>query len=451
MKKVLHKQNLPYLFLMIFFSVFLFYAWYAHTNLKTSLFDLGLQEQVIWNTSEGRFFESSPEVENFLGDHFSLLFIPVAWIYKIFPFTLTLFIIQCLSITIGILGFFKLTQLKIKSPKTRLLILMGILLYWPLSGALTFDFHEITLAFPLLAWGIYFIEKKRDGILKFALLFLAMLAKEDVGIFVGMLGLFYFLFKKQKWGAVLFVFGITWSILTIFVFMPHFRSNESSDTLMRYSYLRGLFSNPIETIKTFVSTAKVLYLFKIFIPFLPIIFIFPKALLLLGPSFAINFLSQEPSMVSASVHYDVVISAGIFFLNILAWENLNLKKTNIRNLKIFLVIVYTILFFAHPVWRKIAGIENRSEDYKFIQEIKNEIPRDTPVLVSNSLGPQFAHYRKLYLLDPAWLDRGLDSTYLIVDSKDYSGSRDDLIKRNYELLKKNENIKLYKKVYLLSL
>lgn len=109
------------------------------------------------------------------------------------------------------------------------------------------------------------------------------------------------------------------------------------------------------------------------------------------------------------------------------------------------------MLFAHPVWRKIISIENRSEDYQYVQEIKKGIPQDASVLVSNSLGSQFSHYQKLYLLDPAWLDRGLDSTYLIVDSKDYSGSRDDLIKRDYVLLTEKGNIKVYKKVYLLSL
>lgn len=443
MKKLWDKKNFIFVLLAIYFSVFLIYAWYSHVNLKTSLFDLGLQEQVIWNTSEGRFFESSPEVENFLGDHFSLLFIPVALIYKIFPSTLTLFIIQCFAITLGILGFYKLAEYKIKDFKIRLLVLFGMLVYWPLSSALTFDFHEITLAFPFLAWGIYLIEINKRGLLKFVLLFFAILAKEDVGIFIGMLGLYYLLFKKEKWGAIMFILGLAWSVLCLFVFMPHFRSDESSDTLMRYSYLGGIFSDPIGTIKTFVSSAKLIYLLKLFVPFFPIILILPKAMILLGPSFAINFLSQEPSMVSAGVHYDVILSAGIFFLNIIAWENISLKKATL--FKPILLCIYILMLIVHPVWREFINIENRASDYQYIQEIKASIPKESSVLVSNSLGAQFSHYQNLYLLDPAWLDRGLSSKYIIIDTKEYSGSRNYLINTEYDLLEEKGNIQVYVK------
>ncbi|MFL7791002.1 MAG: DUF2079 domain-containing protein, partial [Anaerolineae bacterium] len=48
------------------------YGWLAtqrHERFNSTGFDLAIKEQVIWNTLHGRFFASSPEVENAFADH----------------------------------------------------------------------------------------------------------------------------------------------------------------------------------------------------------------------------------------------------------------------------------------------------------------------------------------------------------------------------------------------
>jgi uncharacterized membrane protein len=67
-----------------------------------AIYDLGIQEQVINNIANGLGFTSSPEVDNFLGIHFSLIFLPISFIYKIAPFTYTLFIIQTFAVILGL-------------------------------------------------------------------------------------------------------------------------------------------------------------------------------------------------------------------------------------------------------------------------------------------------------------------------------------------------------------
>jgi len=446
------------LLLFLYFAGFVAFAWHANANLHTYLFDLGLQEQTIWNTSQGRWFQSSPEVANFLGDHFSPLLLPVALIYKVFPDTLTLFVIQVAAITLGILAFYKLALLKLKHSWVQWLVLIGMLCYWPLSGALTFPFHEVTLAFPFLAWGIYFLETSGKGqskriITGLVLLFTAMLAKEDVGVFVGMLGLYYLIFRKKKWGGLAFAVGLIWSFLALFVFIPYFRNGASSDTFSRYSYLGVSFS---EIFHTLVNRFKLIYLLKLFVPMLPLVVIIPEALVLIGPSLAVNLLSSSLPMVSADAQYDVILSAGIFFLTILAWQKLEilaekgfknklLAKFKLKYLGFLLAAIYAVLLVLHPVWRKLPDIIDRSADYQYLQEIKQTLPTDASLSVSNSLGVQLAHFQNLYLFDPPWLDRGTGADYILIDLKEYSGWKDLSKDPAYKLLIQKGNIQVYKR------
>lgn len=316
-------SKLPLIILLAFLLVFTLYGWLSHINLQTSLFDLGLQEQVIWNTSEGRWFQSSPEVDNYLGDHFSPLLIIVSLVYKLIPGTLTLFVLQSLAVTLGILAFYKLALRKLSNNWFRWLALLGMISFWPLGSALLFDFHEIVLAFPFLAWGIYLLETdypKRKW-LALALLLLAMMAKEDVGIFVACLGAFYIIFKKKFWAVLLVITGLIWSSMSLFVLIPFFRQGEVSDTLSRYGYFQLIFSNPQEFIKEIVSVAKLKYIAKVFLPF-PLLFaIIPQATILVVPVFLINILSAYEPMFSGTVHYDILLSTGLFLAAFLLTKN----------------------------------------------------------------------------------------------------------------------------------
>ncbi len=49
------------------------YSWLAisrHQNFNSTGYDLAINEQIVWNTLNGRFFASSLEVDNSFADHF---------------------------------------------------------------------------------------------------------------------------------------------------------------------------------------------------------------------------------------------------------------------------------------------------------------------------------------------------------------------------------------------
>ncbi|MEI7579743.1 MAG: DUF2079 domain-containing protein [bacterium] len=456
-----NRENLIVVIILTIFSlVYIIVPYLKHWNLDTALFDFGLQEQVVWNTIHGRWFASSPEVTNFLGDHFSPILLLVAGIYKIFPFSFTLFVIQTLGVTAGIIALYKIAKIHIKSASLRILFLVILVLYRPLAGLLLFEFHEIALAFPLLAWGIYFLEKKKLGV-SLIFLTLAMFCKEDVGIFVTMLGLYFVIFRKEKKALILVFYGVIYALAALFVFLPYFRSGEGSDTLQRYSYLgngpkeiiKNFFTKPYQMLRLIIHWDKVNYIRMLFTPMLLVILVLPELFILVTPAFLVNFMSNSVHMVGTAKQYDVITSVAIFYAFIMGLAKFEKNQfygkyqlnINIKKGLIFLLIAFNLVaLHNHNLIVTIQHLENRGADRVAVQKLLKEIPQNAVLYVSNSLGGQTARFQNLYLFDPAWLPQKVQPEYILIDQKKYSGYYDFAQSTEYQVLDQKGNIVLYR-------
>ncbi|MGE0058241.1 MAG: DUF2079 domain-containing protein, partial [Dehalococcoidia bacterium] len=69
-------------------------AFERHDNFQSNAYDLGFFDQIIWNTSQGRFFETSFVDYNFLGQHFDPILLAFAGIYALGGGVKTLLLIQ---------------------------------------------------------------------------------------------------------------------------------------------------------------------------------------------------------------------------------------------------------------------------------------------------------------------------------------------------------------------
>jgi len=69
---------------MLFYAlVFFYFTAQRHAHFNSNGFDLGIQDQVVWNTAHGRWYQSSLEVTNYLGDHFKPLVALLAPFYRL--------------------------------------------------------------------------------------------------------------------------------------------------------------------------------------------------------------------------------------------------------------------------------------------------------------------------------------------------------------------------------
>ena len=122
------------------------YAGFAilrHERLNSSTYDLGIKDQVIWNTSRGRWWASSVEVTHYLGDHVQLVFLPLALVYRIWPSVYLLLFLQAAGLAFGALPLYWLARRRLESAGMALLFAALYLLYPALGFINRFDFHAV--------------------------------------------------------------------------------------------------------------------------------------------------------------------------------------------------------------------------------------------------------------------------------------------------------------------
>jgi len=440
-------------YLIVYFLAFTALSYYRHVNLQTAFFDFGLEQQVLWNTSNGNWFVSSPEVQNYLGDHFSPILVLPALVYRLFPGALTVFILQTLAVTFAIAGIYKLAKWHLQSDKWAVLIMLIFSVFGGVTGVLNFDYHPISFAMPLLVWGIYWYLRRPGSLLGISLLVLATLCKEDVGIFTGMFALSRLVFYRDRKAGVLAVYSFSIALLALFVIIPHFR-NEPSDTLLRYAELgdsggaivKTLLTQPVFVWNYLAKSVHFSYLLKLFLPVAFLVVLAPKQAFILIPSLLVNLLANSPQQNSAMVHYDVMTSVGIFYATIWGLRNYlnypNPKPKAESNLAFnwhriilgFLLVGINLCFLGgNPAWKYLLETPNRMTDYQFIQNEQAQISPDAKLLVSNTLGGQFGHFANVQLYYPMWdLPRYQDADLIFIDNDRYDPVLQELIKQTME-------------------
>lgn len=202
-----------------FIIIAIFLAFRQHAAFRTNLYDLGSYAHLVWNISHGRFFETSLGPANYLTNHFSLLLVIVAPLFYIWSDPRMLMAVQQIVLTCSIIPAY----LILRKPYPRLApALVLIFVCSPLlHQTAAAEFHGIMLAVPFLSWALYALYTRRTWSLVIPLA-LALLAREDVGIYVASFGLFLLLFRKGQrlLGAGLIALGGLWLIAIINWVMP---------------------------------------------------------------------------------------------------------------------------------------------------------------------------------------------------------------------------------------
>lgn len=450
------------LLLSLFLGLFSYLAVKRHYNLVSGLYDFGLEHQVIWNTSEGRLFESSVEVSNYLGDHFSLLIVIPAIVYKIFPSEITLLVLQVLAVAISAAGIYLLAKKTLQSRALGLIFMLVFCFYFGVSGLMLFEFHPVAFGLPFLTWGLYLFETAPKRKLLATILFvLGALAKEEIGIFVGMYGFYRVFFKRDRTKTAIFlmIFGFMFSLAALFVFIPYFRGGVPADTLVRYkewgdsglSILVGVLTHPIDVIRHLMEEPRLSYIMRLLLSvgFLPLFA--PRAALVALPNLMINALtSYPPGQTSGYDHYDSITSLVMVWAAILGFKNLATKSGTYKYVLSLLLFISLAVFLFHPIWR-LAFMSNDvwQKDYPFVSFISKSLPKDAVIAASNSVGAHLGEYEHLQSADYDFDTYDQDPEYIFVNlEKDPKVWDSDKFKRliysgNYELILERNQIQLY--------
>jgi len=319
-------------------AVLLGIVWYAvffsyhtivhHRNGLTASFDLGLEENIVYNILHGNrpILKSSPlggPAASHLGSHATWFAFLLAPLYALWQRAESLLIIQAILMGAAALPLYLLAKRFISTPLA-LLVAYTYLLFPGLHGAALYDFHYLPLG-PFFLWfALYFTEKRRWALVTlFALISLSV--REDVAVGLGFLGGLWMLSGRRPYAAlaILFLGGGYFVVMKGIVMHRAFGGGDAFVHQYRLLIPEGdrgfsgvvktILSNPAYTWSTLVERQKLVYFLQIMLPlaFFPLRRPIGIWACLPGLLFAL-FSTEYPPLLMISFQYTTYWSAQLF-------------------------------------------------------------------------------------------------------------------------------------------
>ncbi len=482
------------IFILLYAIYFSYYSVLRHQTIYSDYYDLGIMDQTVYNTFQGRFLEMTSKTELFqikrMEIHNDILLAFLAPFYLIYSGPETLLVLQSILIALGAIPLYLLAKKILKSEYAALGIAFCYLMYPPLQRANQFDFHAVTLATPLLLFFFYFAYAKKY-IIALPFLFLALFSKEEVGLTTAFFGLWnlgilvkgderpwnfmnYFKIKeilKDKknviFSIVVFIVSITWFALSFWVIIPAFRQGAevSHFALERYGdfgnspegVMKGILTNPLKTLNyVFRDDAKE-YLFFLLSPvaFMSL-FAFP-IMAIAAPEFAINMLSGDSNMINIFFHYTSVITPFIFISAIFGLRLLHKRFSIPMGGLVTIMLVTTLVSSAikgplpYSREKQIHPFAYPSKEISDVNTWSEKLNNDKIIVSTTAkIAPHFTNRRVYYLFS----ERYTASDYVIVrlnevynsPEKDYNTKvyNQLIADQNFVLVDKKENFEVYR-------
>src|SRR5450631_169012 len=338
----------------VYSLVYITLAVLRHESYHSFGFDLGLFNQVFWNTTQGRLFESTmsqalPIPHSLLGDHFSPVFLLLMPFYFAFPHPETLLVLQTLALAIGAWPVYLLAKLKLPAGYAPLWVL-AYLLFVPLAYVNLYDFHEVAFSVAPLGFALYFLERGRRGWFLISLLF-TFLVKEEMAL-IGIGFGAYVLLGKRDWKLGL---GVLAGSLLAFaavvqVVIPSFAAGRSYPYIaIRYSevggspggILRTLVTDPLRIARALIQPKKIYFLVAIFGPVLGLSALAGWASLMLLPTLGYLLLSNYEPQYSFTSQYSAPLIPLVVGTSILVLARL---RESAQRPVMAAVVVSTLVF-----------------------------------------------------------------------------------------------------------
>ena len=443
LKRLYSWQNQPglrrvLLLAAIFFTVTLALAAHRYYNFYAT-YDHGLFNQLFWNSIHGNFFESSlsSSISNdsfvdgklpyinykHLGQHFVINFLLWMPLYALFPYPITLTILQVSLITASGLVLFFLARQYI-SPPLAVLITASFYFSNPIIGPTVDNFYELS-QLPLCLFGVFLALEKRCWWLFWLLVALTLGIREETGITIFGLGI-YLIFSRRypRIGIALCLLSFTYVTVVTNVIMPLFSDDNSRLYLAPYfkkfvnkenpstlELLWAIISQPQIIIQAVLThfDRRIRYLLGqwLSLAFVPVISRY--SWLLAGPYLLILLVQDNRDALSINTRYTLAVAPALFYGAILWWsQNSEKFKPFFRRFWIGCIavsLIFTItsnphrsLYFIMPYSVKpwvYASISDRWQHAAHLQAVMKLVPRDASLATSAYIVPHLSGRREI--------------------------------------------------------
>ncbi len=306
-----------------------------HESYHSFRFDLGLFDQVFWNSTQGRPFESTMSQalavpHSLLGDHFSPLLLVLMPFYMAFPHPETLLVLQTFALALGAWPVYLLTRLRLP-PGYALAWVAVYFLFVPLAYINLYDFHEIVLSVAPLGFALYFLERGRRGWFLFSLL-VTFLVKEEMALIGVGFGLYALLGKRDwKLGLGVLIGSLLAFAAVIQVAIPFFAEGRTYPYIkLRYAEVGGspggivttLLTDPLRIARAILEPKKIYFAIAIFGPVLGLSAVAGWASVVMLPTLGYLLLSNYEPQFSFTTQYSAPLIPLVIGTSILALARL---------------------------------------------------------------------------------------------------------------------------------
>ena len=341
---------------LVFLSCYASLSFFRHFYLQSGIYDLGLFTQWSYLAGIGELWTPSSLTEFIkppLGDHFSLLLIPIGQLFRLLPSAYTLLFLQSAGLALLSILFLRELFQSYSSCTSRKLIATGLLLNPFLISSALNDFHpEVAFAFLGFA-SLIFLRRKRYFV-SVVLLILFVASKEAMAFFAIGYSL-YALLRGHFWlsaavmvGA-LYYFAFSSNIVDVYQSYANTRYGHLGDGYA--DILASPFIRPADFWSALINRDSFLYVLGLLTPFWAL-YRWPQinqAVVAVVPLAIANILSESEVMRSPIYQYQIPV---LIFLMLAALDSGKCPTSGALSLvRIRLYLVSSVVsFFLLTQW-----------------------------------------------------------------------------------------------------
>ena len=389
-----------------------------HRAYWSGRFDLGNLTQAVWSTAHGDpLTVTGLKGQQFsrLGAHFDPIVATLAPLWWVWPDPSLLLVVQAVAVATGAFPVYLLARRHLASDWAAAGFGLAYLLHPATQWLVLDDFHPVALATPLLLWGFWFLDG--DRLVAFAAVAVAAcLTKEQIGLVVAAMGLWYALRPGRRLaGGLIAAAGSVVSLLAVAIVVPHFAPGGGSPFEGRYASVGGspqgiaetAFTDPGAIVSAVATGRDGAYLVDLLGPLLCLSLLAPLAALTAAPELLLNLLSDTRTQTSIHFHYTAGALPGLMAGAVLGAARLRRRFAWARRPEGRAVVLSTVLagvvLGPLPVWGHVPfGSELATREHVVNSRVETMeravrlVPPGAAVSATNTLGAHLSERRRIF-------------------------------------------------------
>lgn len=449
---LLGKKSVLFALFMLALILFIWMKIAQHYTFRTGAYDLSMYDDALSNTLKGQFMYTRWLGRNYFSEHFAPILLLIAPFYWLHDGPMTLLVFQAIGGVLAAIPLYALAKRHFSESVVGICIVIAYFNYKYFLNGMMFDFHhEIFVPAGLFA-AFYFLQKNA-ALPYFIILFLALACKEDLPIYLFMLGAYACVVERNlRLGIPTMVICVIWAVIVWKFVIPMSDSAgpQASRFLVRWSkygdtYTQiawNIFTHPWDSLgKLFLKNMKNLLSPLGFVPLTS-----PSAFLLAIPPTMLNITSEFDMQQNLRAHYALPIIPFLFIALILGLKNICQKFPQRRRMILSVCCVWLlVLNVGNMQFYPITAHDVTGHD------IIQRLPERGTISAQTSLIPHLSHS-----LNVSILPNGRDAQYLFFDTQRFTWPLSDteyqrllqevINDQNYSLLVNREGFYLFEKI-----